>query len=79
MSNETTAGLLQTVEHTSETIRRMAVVIRELLEAQRTGQPVPATTLATYEQWVDGIEQDRERLQERIAQYWAMLGREEAH
>lgn len=77
--NEPLADLLQGLEHVLEQVRRMALVLREILEAQQRGELLSDAKLAAYLEQLAAVEADQERRSETIRAFWAMLGHEQSH
>ena len=77
--SDPTAELLQGLEHVNEEVRRLAQVLRQVLEAQQRGKPLSAATVANYLEQLTRVEADSQRIDEMVLAFWAMLGKEQAH
>jgi hypothetical protein len=57
----------------------MALVLRQVLEAQQRGERLSETAIAEYLQQLTALEADSQRMDETILAFWAMLGKEQSH
>lgn len=71
--------LLQALEHAVEDSRRLSHVLRQFLEAQRDGRPMSDVLVREYLQQMDTGDVARQQIEDRIRQFWAQLGKEQAH
>ena len=51
----------------------------QFFEAQRAGQPLSDEIVREHLQQLGKADADRHRMEERLRQFWAMLGKEPAH
>jgi len=50
-----------------------------VLQAQQHGERLTDARIADYLQQLANVDADREGMEERIRQFWSMLGKERAH
>jgi hypothetical protein len=77
--NEPIADSLQGLEHTLEQVRRMALLFRQVIEAQQRGERLSDATLARYLEQLAAVEADQARMAETVRAFWAVLGQERSH
>ena len=54
-------------------------MLRHVLERQQAGERISDAAMAQYLEQLARAETDRERMQEAVRTFWAMLGKEQAH
>ena len=74
-----TPDLLQGLEELLEVNRRLAQVLRFMLEHQQRGQQMADEDVEQYLQDLGKADAERERMQQAVRRFWAMLGKEQAH
>jgi len=79
MMHEPTPDLLQGLELALEQVRRMAVMLRQVLEGQQRGERLSDTALAQYLEQLAAAEADQARMEETIRAFWAILRQERSH
>lgn len=57
----------------------MARVLRSVLEMQQRGECLPDGIVADYLSQLSRVDADRERMEELIAIFWTIVGREQAN
>ena len=70
--------MLQALEHTADQIDRLADIIDECLTLGEAGVPMSATTCQKYSAEMVELRGKRAQLRKTIADFWVLIGRENA-
>jgi hypothetical protein len=77
--DDTIAGLLQSLEHTLETVTRLTTVAEQLIAGQRGGPPLSSHVLQEYSRQLITVRRDSDRLRDALGRWWAQIGESQAH
>ena len=65
--------MLQVIEHLVDDSAKVGSAALQLVNAQKSGKPLAAATLAHYEQELEALAKQREHMRTVIAQWWMLL------
>ena len=71
-------SILQALEHTADQIDLLADIIDEFLTLAEAGVPMSATTRERYAAEMAELRGQRAQLRKTIADFWVLIGRNEA-
>jgi hypothetical protein len=73
MADSPNPDLLQVLEYTLETVKRMSTVLRSTLHVMDRGERLSDATIADYRQQLDTVERNQKRLEELIRALWSQV------
>ena len=65
--------LLQVLEYTLETVKRMSTVLRSTFDVMGRGERLSDSMIADYRGQLKSVESDRQRLQELLRVLWSQV------